>query len=278
VNITFIGGGHMAQAIIGGLLAKGQSPKDVRVVEINADTLEQVKLKFGVMVFSETQSKAIEGADVIILAVKPQQVFEVAARLQPLPKQIVISLAAGIKLTDLMQRMFGKGGGQNYTLVRAMPNTPALIGEGITGLYSFPPKKMLSLNKTEMIERIVGAIGKYVWVNNDDEMNAVTAISGSGPAYVFLFMEAIEQAAAELKLPRDAARELVLQTFIGTSKLAAESPDSLAALRERVTSKGGTTEAALKSMAKDQVKETIIRAVKAAHERARELGEEFGKQ
>jgi len=278
MNITFIGGGNMAQAIIGGLLANGQSEKEIRVVEINTDTLERVKQKFGVIVFSEIRSKAIEESDVIVLAVKPQQVFEVADRLQPLPNQIVLSLAAGIRLADLMRRMFGKEGGQNYTLVRAMPNTPALIGEAITGLYSFLPKKMLSPNQIEMIETVIGAIGKYVWVNNEDEMNAVTAISGSGPAYVFLFMEAIEQAAAELKLPKDIAHKLVLQTFIGASKLAAESPDPLAALRERVTSKGGTTEAALNSMATDRVKEAIIRAVKVAHERAHELGDELCKQ
>jgi len=279
VIVTFIGGGNMAQAIIGGLLLfKNQLAKDIRVVEIDADTLGQVKIKFGDIVFSKTQSEAIKGADVIVLAVKPQQLFEVVTHLQPLPEQIVLSLAAGIKLTDLMRWLFGKKSGQDCTLVRAMPNMPAFVGESITGLYSFPPKNMLAQNQIGMIESIVMAIGKVVWVNSDDEMNAVTAISGSGPAYVFLFMEAIEQAAAELRLPKDIAHMLVLQTFVGASKLAAGSSGPLAALRERVTSKGGTTEAALKSMATDQVKEAINRAVKAAHKRARELGDELGKQ
>jgi pyrroline-5-carboxylate reductase len=276
VNITFIGGGNMAQAIIGGLLAKGQSAKDIRVVEINADTLERVKRKFDVVIFSETQSNAIEGAEIIVLAVKPQQVPGVAAQLQPLlNEQIVLSLAAGIRLTDLMRWL-----GQKCTLVRAMPNMPALIGRGVTGLihYSFPPKNILNQNQIEMIENITNTVGVSVWVKDENEMNAVTAVSGSGPAYVFLFMEAIEQAAQELGISAENAHQIVLETFAGAAALAAADAAPLAALRERVTSKGGTTEAALASMVRDQVKAAIMRAVKAAYERARELGAELGKQ
>jgi len=276
MNITFIGGGNMAQAIIHGLLGKSRqefSLANLRVVEINPETRQKLK-SLGIECFTKAW-EAIRDDDVIIFAVKPQNMRDAADELRKnytggvwLDKRLVISIAAGIKLGDLSQWL------RNTRLIRAMPNTPALTGDGITALYSFPG---VSEMDKQCADKILAAVGKTVWVNDEDEMNAVTAISGSGPAYVFLFMEAIEQAAAELKMPKDVARELVLQTFIGASRLAADSREPLAALRERVTSKGGTTEAALNSMAADQVKEAIIRAVKAAYERARELGDELGK-
>jgi len=246
------------------------------VVEINAATRRRLDEKFGVVVFEKIAPEAIEHSQIIVLAVKPQQIFDVARQLRSwVDGKIVLSIAAGIRLTDVAKQL-----GMKCTLVRAMPNLPALIGNGITGLtyYSFPPKSVLSQEKIRTIESITNAVGVSVWVKDENEMNAVTAVSGSGPAYVFLFMEALEQAAAELKLPKNIAHELVLQTFIGASRLAAQSADPLAALRERVTSKGGTTEAALASMARDQVREAIVRAVKAACERARQLGAELGKQ
>jgi len=280
MNITFIGGGNMAQAIIRGLLEKKSREfmrKNLRVVEINPQTRAKLK-RLGIECFSEAW-KAVRKDDVIIFAVKPQNMQEAAndlrakgytSGLYPL-NQLIISIAAGVRLTDLMRWLK-----PTRRLIRAMPNTPALIDEGITALYPLP--RYISKADRQKADAILSAVGRTVWVRNEDEMNAVTAISGSGPAYVFLFMEALEQAAIELKLPEDIAHELVLQTFIGASELAAKSSDSLAALRERVTSKGGTTEAALNSMAADRVKEAIVRAVKAAYERARELGEEFGKQ
>ncbi len=282
MNITFIGGGNMAQAIINGLLKKDPKEftrKNLHVVEINPETRKKLK-QLGIECFTEAW-KAIRDDDVIIFAVKPQNMQEAVADLRAKGytsgissfNQLIISIAAGVKLPDLMRWLK-----PSRRLIRAMPNTPALIGEGITALYPNPFPRYVSKADIQKADIILSAVGKTIWVRNEDEMNAATAISGSGPAYVFLFMEAIEQAAAELKLPKDIAHKLVLQTFIGASKLAAESPDPLAALRERVTSKGGTTEAALKSMATDRVKEAIIRAVKAAHERARELGDELGKQ
>ena len=275
MNIMFIGGGNMASAIIGGLIAKGLSKKDIRVIEINSATREQLNRRFGVACFSTVEKEATEGAQVIVLAVKPQHMRQVAVQLNPLLNgQIVLSIAAGIRLTDLARWL-----GSQCTLVRAMPNTPALIGKGITGLvyYSFPPKSILSQDQVTTIESISNAVGKSIWVSDENEMNAITAVSGSGPAYVFYFIEALEQAAQELNLPVETAHQLALSTFVGAAELAARSSDAISKLRENVTSKGGTTEAALKSMAKDRVKEAIIRAVKAANERGRELGEELGK-
>ena len=272
MNITFIGGGNMAQAIIGGLLrAKKAAPASLRVVEIDPDAHKRFSREFPDVRCYEKAHGAIGDGDIVLLAVKPQQ-MEAAVKSLGIETNahLIISIAAGITLTALGRWLSGQ-----TRSIRAMPNTPALIGEGITALYRIPHH----VSDTDMknAETIMSAIGKTVRVRDEDEMNAVTAISGSGPAYVFLFMEAIEQAAAELRLPKDIARELVLQTFIGATKLAAESPDPLAILRERVTSKGGTTEAALNRMTADRVREAIIRAVKAAHERSRELGDELGK-
>lgn len=275
MNITFIGGGNMASALIGGLLAKGQSAKDIRVVEINSATQKHLEKQFGIVCFSASQKEALEGAQVVVLAVKPQHIRQVAVQLNPLLSgQIVLSIAAGIRLNDLARWL-----GTHCTLVRAMPNTPALIGKGITGLayYSFPPKNVLGQDQIRTIENITNAVGKSVWVRDENEINAITAVSGSGPAYVFYFIEALEQAAQELGLPTETAHQLALSTFTGAAELVAQSTDAVATLRERVTSKGGTTEAALASMTKDQVKEAIIKAVKVANERSRKLGEELGK-
>lgn len=268
MNITFIGGGNMASAIIGGLLAKKFAVEALRVVDIDPQARNRIESKYpGVRCYDAYKSIP---EDVIVLAVKPQQIREAVSHLGIAPNaNLIISIAAGITLVNLSQRLGG------YTrLIRAMPNTPALIGEGITGLYA-----MAHVNEADKSQAatILGAVGATVWISDADKMDAVTAVSGSGPAYVFLFMEAIEQAATELNLPKDVARKLALQTFVGAARLAAESSDPLPVLRERVTSKGGTTEAALASMTKDQVKEAIIKAVKAANERSRKLGEELGK-
>lgn len=275
MHITFIGGGNMAQAIIGGLITNGQSATAIRVVEIKPETRKHLEKQFGVECFSTGEKAALENAQVVVLAVKPQHMRQVALQIGPLlTGQIVLSIAAGIQLKKLMRWL----GAPACTLVRAMPNTPALIGRGITGLiyYSVPSKSVLGQDQIRTIEGITNSVGKSVWVGDEKEMDAVTAVSGSGPAYVFYFMEAIEQAAKELGLSAGIAHQLALSTFTGAAELAAQSTDAVSALRERVTSKGGTTEAALKSMAADHVKEAIVRAVKAAHARSRELGEEVG--
>ena len=275
MNITFIGGGNMASAIIGGLLRQGWKVGAIRVVEVAAPARERLEREFKVKTFPALNAEAVK-SDCIVLAVKPQQLREVAVRLGPhLSGQIVLSIAAGIRLKDLMRWLMT----QNCVLVRAMPNTPALIGAGITGLvfYSFPPKPILTSKQRGHVEAIMGAVGAVLWVRSEEDMDAITAVSGSGPAYVFYFIEALEQAAKELGLPVETAHKLALETFSGAARLALASADPVATLRERVTSKGGTTERALKSMEADQVKEAIVRAVRAAAGRSRELGDELGK-
>ena len=275
MNITFIGGGNMAGALIGGLLAKGTCKKeDLRAVEINPEARAKLSAKFGVKCFQRSHDTLDRPDDIIVLAVKPQDARAAVQNLGRSPdSNLIISIAAGIRLVSLSQWLGG-----HTRLVRAMPNSPALIGEGITGLY---PLIHVQTARNEQdrkdAETILGAVSKTVWLQHEAQMDAVTAVSGSGPAYVFYFIEAVEQAAQELDLPPDVGHELALYTFTGAAKLAATSPDPIGTLRERVTSKGGTTEAALKSMAGDHVKEAIIRAIKAANERGRELGEELGK-
>jgi len=281
MNITFIGGGNMASALIGGLLKQGMSPQQLRVVEIDAANRERLKSAYGVVVFAEQDQEAIAKSDVVVLAVKPQQMQAVAVQLGPLLSgQIVLTIAAGIKIVDLARWLAVPTA--NYVLVRAMPNMPALVGAGITGieLYSFPPEHFLTEEEKEKVLGILGTVGQTVWVRGEDDMDAVTAISGSGPAYFFYFIEALEQAGKELGLPEQTARKLALETALGAARLAHESTEGVATLRARVTSKNGTTERALLSMDENiggSVKQRIITAAKAAAARAREMGDELGK-
>ena len=271
MRITFIGGGNMADALIGGLLRKDFPLQDIRVVEINADARRKLVDKYGVTCFDKPKD-AVRAGDVIVFAVKPQNLREAASKSGIADNaNLAISIAAGVRLANLSKWLKG-----HTRLVRAMPNTPAMIGEGVTGLYPF--SKAVNREDREQTETILGAVGATVWLTDESQMDAVTAISGSGPAYVFYFIEAVEDAARELGLPVQIAHQLVLNTFTGAAKLASSSPDPVAVLRERVTSKGGTTERALASMAKDEVKEAIIRAIHAANERGKELGEELGKE
>jgi pyrroline-5-carboxylate reductase len=272
MHITFIGGGNMATAFIGGLLDKGFCRKeDLRAVEINSEARTKLKQKYGIACFANTHQAWAERADdIIVFAVKPQQMRD-AARNSGLAANanLIVSIAAGITLTSISRWL----GGHRH-LIRAMPNTPALIGEGITGLCAMAD---VTEDEKKKAEAILSAVGPTVWISDEEQMNAVTAISGSGPAYVFYFIEAVEDAAMQLGLPLETAHKLALQTFIGAAKLAATSPDPVMVLRENVTSKGGTTERALTSMEADKVKQAIVRAIRAAAERARELGDEFGK-
>jgi pyrroline-5-carboxylate reductase len=274
MNICFIGGGNMATALIGGLLGKGFSAAQISVVEIDAANRARLKSAYdNIVVLAEQDQQAIAKSDVVVLAVKPQHMKAVAVRLGPLLSgQIVLSIAAGIRLTDLTSWLLVPT--SNYRLVRAMPNTPALVGAGITGLYSFP---MLTQQQLENIEIIIGAAGSFVWIRSEEDMDAVTAVSGSGPAYFFYFIEALEQAGKELGLSEQTARKLALETAFGAAKLARESTEDPATLRARVTSKNGTTERALLSMEANHVKQHIITAAKAAAARSREMGDELGK-
>ena len=271
----------MASAMLGGLVKQGVSPRQLRVVEINDANRNRLASQ-GFMVFAQQDEEAILGSDVIVLSVKPQQMKEVAVRLgsQIAAGQTVLSIAAGIRLMDLARWLSHQNtrslGYQNtgVALVRAMPNTPALIGAGMTGLYSFQP---LDGEQRSRVETVMKAAGAFAWIDSEEEMDAVTAISGSGPAYFFYFIEALEQAARELGLSEQTARMLALETALGAAKLAHESKETPATLRERVTSKNGTTERALLSMEANRVKEHIIAAARAAAERSREMGDELGK-
>jgi len=267
MNICFIGGGNMATALIGGLLKRNFTAAQLRVVEISADNRTRLLLDFGVQATAELAA-GVAGSEVIVLAVKPQQLREVALQLATvLSGQLLVSIAAGIRADDLKRWL----GTQN--VVRAMPNTPALIQSGMTGLYALPA---VSKAQREQAQSVLAAVGKTLWVQEEVMLDAVTAISGSGPAYVFYFIEAMQQAARELGFDDQDARRLSIETFLGAAKLADASEDDASVLRTRVTSKNGTTERALLSMEANNVKQHIITAAKAAAARAKEMGDELG--
>ncbi len=269
MNVTFIGGGNMASAMIGGLLRKGWQPGAITVVEIAAPARAQLESRLKVKTAPGIDAAAASAA-CIVLAVKPQQMRAVALELGPLlGEQLVLTIAAGIRLADLSRWLGGYS-----RIVRVMPNTPALVLAGVSGLCAAPN---VSAKDRAAAERILGAVGATVWLEREDQLDAVTAVSGSGPAYVFYFIEALEKAATGLGLREDAARKLALQTFAGAVKLALEAGESPAELRARVTSRGGTTERALQALDSDGVKAAIARAVRAAAERSRELGDELGR-
>lgn len=269
MKITFLGGGNMANALIGGLLNNGFPASDIAVIEIGADNRVNLERNYGVRCYAEPEAAALY-CDALVLAVKPQQMRAACAPLQKLlQQQLVISIAAGLRLSDLSRWLGG-----HEKLVRVMPNTPALISSGITGLYALP-----SVSEAERLgaERIMHAVGSTVWVNEESQIDALTAISGSGPAYVFLFIEALQQAAVELGFNTRQARQLSIETVLGAAKLAALSEESASALRERVTSKGGTTEAAIRVMTERGLKEAIVAGIMAANARGSELGNLLGK-
>lgn len=270
MNIAFIGGGNMATALIGGLLAKGYAASQLRVMEIAPEARQRLTHEFGV-VATASLTEALASAEVVLLAVKPQQLAEVARQLAPLiASRLVISIAAGIRAGDISRWLGGCP-----RVVRAMPNTPALIRSGVTGLYALPG---VSAEERERAEAILGAAGSCLWVSSEELLDAVTAVSGSGPAYVFYFIEALQQAARELGFDESEARQLAVETFLGASKLASQSQEDAATLRTRVTSKGGTTERAIAALDSAAMKSHITSAVKAAAQRAKELGDELSKE
>ncbi len=269
MRITFIGGGNMACALIGGLLNHGIPASEIAVIEISAESRTRLTKDYRIRCYAEPETSAFH-CDALVLAVKPQQMRDACTPLRKyLKQQLVISIAAGLRLADLSRWLGGYD-----KLVRTMPNTPALIGSGVTGLFALP-----TVSEAERLgaERVLQAVGSTVWVTEEAQIDAVTAISGSGPAYAFLFIEALQQAAVELGFTAKQARLLSIETLLGAAKLAAQSEDSVSVLRERVTSKGGTTEAALLVMAERRVKEGIVAGVMAAHARGSELGEMLGK-
>ncbi|MFJ2987180.1 pyrroline-5-carboxylate reductase [Collimonas sp. NPDC087041] len=264
-NITFIGGGNMAAALIKGLVNRFTPAGNINVIDVNPQTLQQLSQQFGVSVDRDV-ADAVAHCDILILAVKPQQIApvlqDIAAQLR---HQLVISIAAGIRTAEL------SAGLQGYAaVVRAMPNMPALIGRGMTGMFAMPG---VSAEQRLHADTVMAAVGKTLWLQAEQSLDAVTGVSGSGPAFVFYFMEAMQQAAMEVGLSTADSKLLVLETVAGAAQLALQSDDEVALLRERVTSKGGTTFAGLNSLQQDDFCAAITRAVQAATTRSRELGE-----
>jgi pyrroline-5-carboxylate reductase len=267
-RIAFIGGGNMASAIIGGLLREGLAAAQVAVVEPFAEARARLRQQFGVEA-QEQAGPALADAGLVVWAVKPQTFREAAAQARAHVQQALhLSVAAGIR-SDSIAAWLGTD-----RIVRSMPNTPALVGKGMTGLFARPA---VSAADRKLVEQVIATTGDSVWVEEEQHLDAVTALSGSGPAYVFYFLEAMTQAGTEMGLAPQQARRLAVGTFAGASELARASDEPLEVLRERVTSKGGTTYAAITSMQQAEVKAAFMKALHAARQRAQELGDEFGK-
>jgi pyrroline-5-carboxylate reductase len=267
-HIAFIGGGNMASAIIGGLIRQGMTPQQITVVEPFAETAAKLLKDFGITALPAA-SAALSQADLVVWAVKPQMFSEAAMPVQQHTRAALhLSVAAGIR-TDSICRWVG-----TERVVRCMPNTPALVGQGITAL--FPCPSVTAADKA-LVEQVIGTTGQTLWVAQESQLDAVTALSGSGPAYVFYFLEAMTEAGMGMGLSAEQAYQLAVATFSGAASLATASTESPEVLRQRVTSKGGTTHAAITSMDAAGIKPAFVKAMQAAEQRARELGDEFGK-
>lgn len=268
MNIAFLGGGNMANALIGGLVAKGTDARTISVVELSPAAREKLGAKYPVHI-STAPDAAVQRADTLVLAVKPQDMRTALASLgATVQNMLVISIAAGIRFSALSRWLGG-----HRRIVRCMPNTPALVGAGITGLYA-PPE--VGAQDRKAAETILGAVGEVVWVKDESLIDPVTAVSASGPAYVFWFIEQLAASAEKLGIPKEAALKMAKQTVLGSAMLASQSADSPETLRKNVTSKGGTTEAALKVFDEAKLAEHFARAVAAASKRGEEMGREFG--
>jgi pyrroline-5-carboxylate reductase len=272
VSVAFVGGGNMAVALIGGMVARGRAAADFRVVEPVAEQRARLAERFpGISLFAATTADAIAHAEVVVMAVKPQHMREAATALAPTVRgaPVVLSIAAGIRIADLSRWLGGYA-----RLVRAMPNTPALVGRGISAAFA---SAEVDAKGRAAAAAVLEAGGEIMFVPREDALDAVTGLSGSGPAYVFYFLEGMMRAAIELGFGEADARRLAYATFAGSMALAQASDAAPATLRQQVTSKGGTTERAIASMEGDGVQEAFVRAVKAAAARAKELGDALGR-
>lgn len=269
LNIAFIGGGNMSSSLVGGLVAGGADPGCIVVSEPDPDRRSLIGERFGVRVTDDNRAAA-EGARGIVLAVKPQVARDVAWSLAPASGEtLFLSVIAGIRIDDLRRWL-----GSESTVARAMPNTPALLRCGVSGLYA---DASVDEESRDLAEKIMRAVGAVVWVNEESLLDPVTALSGSGPAYFFLLMEAMAEAGADMGLSPEDARLLTLETALGAARMALESESDLRSLRRRVTSPGGTTAAALEVLQSAEMPAAVRRAVEAARDRARDLADEFGK-
>jgi pyrroline-5-carboxylate reductase len=270
-TLTFIGGGNMARSLIGGLLANGVVASRIRVVDPN-ESQRQLLANMGVAAYG-TQDEALLGSDVIVLAVKPQAMAVVAQSLASYVQQhkpLMVSVAAGIRCDDLNRWLGG-----NAAIVRTMPNTPALVQSGATGLYA---NASVSNDQKGQAESLMRAVGLSVWVHDEALLDAVTALSGSGPAYYFLMMEAMIAAGEQLGLDTKTATLLTVQTALGAAKMAIESAASPAELRAQVTSPNGTTEKAIHSFEQSELAAVVLTAMQAAKDRAIEMADQLGAQ
>ena len=266
-QIAFIGGGNMASAIIGGLLKQGLRAGQIQVVEPFAEQRTKLAQQFGIQVH-EGPGAWLAGAGLVVWAVKPQVFKEAALQTRFHTKTALhLSVAAGVRSGSIAHWL------GTERVVRAMPNTPALVGKGMTALFA---RDAATGADKLAIEKVLKPTGEHLWLAEETQLDAVTALSGSGPAYVFYFIEAMIEAGTDMGLPLAQARQLAIGTFVGASALAQASDEPPQELRARVTSKGGTTYAALTSMEQDRVKMQFMRAIHAARQRAAELGDEFG--
>lgn len=270
--VTFIGAGNMARSLIGGLIQDGWPEDALWAVDPDPAQRDSLARQWPSLHLSAEAAEAIAHAEVVVLAVKPQVLASVAKSLASAVqarRPLVVSIAAGVRIAD-MERWLGG----NLAVVRCMPNTPALVGSGATALVA---NDRVNPARRAVAESILRAVGLTVWLDEESALDAVTALSGSGPAYCFLLMEAMEDAGVQLGLPRETARLLALQTAFGAAKLALESREDAATLRARVTSRGGTTEQALQVLESGGLRELMARALTAARDRSRELADQMGK-
>jgi pyrroline-5-carboxylate reductase len=270
MRIAFIGGGHMTTSLVGGLRARGAVPGDLCVSDPVAGQRQRLEFDFGVRT-TPSNAEAVREAGLVVLAVKPQDMATAAQSIAPelaTRRRIVVSIAAGIRVANLRHWL---GGGT--PVVRTMPNRPALIGAGITAAYAGPG---VDHADRAAVERVLSTVGPLVWLDDEPQMDVVTAVSGSGPAYFFLLVEALEDAGASLGLPRDVARQLAAHTALGAGRMVTESSDLPAKLREQVTSKGGTTAAALAVLEQAGLRGIFAEAIAAAARRSAELADQFG--
>ncbi|HEY5700855.1 MAG TPA: pyrroline-5-carboxylate reductase [Gammaproteobacteria bacterium] len=269
-NIAFIGGGNMATSLIGGLIADGFPNDGIWVTDLDDQKLAELQDRFQVNTTSDNVL-AVRRAETIVLAVKPQVMTPVIEGIASAAKSaapLVISIAAGVREPDIRS-----GFGYDAAIVRTMPNTPALLGCGATALFA---NTYVSAEQRSRAENVMRAVGITIWVDQESMLDTVTALSGSGPAYYFRLMELMENIGVEMGLSRESARALTVQTALGAARMASETEDSPSVLRQRVTSPGGTTQAALESLAAGGMEELITKALKAARDRAVELGDELG--
>lgn len=267
-SVVFVGGGNMAGALIGGLLRSGWAPGSVSVIEPNEARRATLQADFGVRTLAYADA-SLADVGCVVWAVKPQLFAAAAAPCAPfVGGALQLSVMAGIR-SDAIVRATG-----SERVVRAMPNTPALIGQGMSGLYA---RAAVSADERVDIEQLLAPTGQTVWVEQEAQLDAVTALSGSGPAYVFYVLEALISAGTELGLSSVQSRQLALATLAGATALASDASDPPEVLRQRVTSQGGTTHAAITVLEAAEVKATFVRALQAAARRATELGDEFGR-